>query len=242
MSSDRRWSAIRGRSSICSSSWWSPCSRSSMSPRRQPRTAGRASRRRARLRARRSPARSSLCGGAGHRSLVLAIVTAVLITFWLRESRRVPVGARPAGAVRRRRPRGASPTRRGGRWRSSCVALMVAAEREPARPPRRLRLPHRGQHDRLPDRGDRRGRDHPQPGADLRRHRASCRRGRGRPRSPKPNERSLSERSRIAREMHDVVAHSMSVIAVQAAAGREIVHTQPRQGGRGVRADRDGRT
>jgi len=35
------------------------------------------------------------------------------------------------------------------------------------------------------------------------------------------------ERNRIAREMHDVVAHSMSVIAVQAAAGREIVHTNP---------------
>ncbi len=37
----------------------------------------------------------------------------------------------------------------------------------------------------------------------------------------------LSERSRIAREMHDVVAHGMSVIAVQAAAGREIVHVNP---------------
>jgi signal transduction histidine kinase len=36
-----------------------------------------------------------------------------------------------------------------------------------------------------------------------------------------------TERSRIAREMHDVVAHSMSVISVQAAAGREIVHTNP---------------
>jgi len=36
-----------------------------------------------------------------------------------------------------------------------------------------------------------------------------------------------SERSRIAREMHDVVAHSMSVVAVQAAAGREIVHANP---------------
>jgi len=35
------------------------------------------------------------------------------------------------------------------------------------------------------------------------------------------------ERARIAREMHDVVAHGMSVIAVQAAAGREIVHTNP---------------
>jgi signal transduction histidine kinase len=37
----------------------------------------------------------------------------------------------------------------------------------------------------------------------------------------------VRERSRIAREMHDVVAHGMSVIAVQAAAGREIVHTNP---------------
>jgi signal transduction histidine kinase len=36
-----------------------------------------------------------------------------------------------------------------------------------------------------------------------------------------------SERGRIAREMHDVVAHSMSVIAVQAAAGREIVRANP---------------
>ena len=37
----------------------------------------------------------------------------------------------------------------------------------------------------------------------------------------------IRERSRIAREMHDVVAHGMSVVAVQAAAGREIVHTNP---------------
>ena len=37
----------------------------------------------------------------------------------------------------------------------------------------------------------------------------------------------LDERSRIAREMHDVVAHSMSVVAVQAAAGREIIETDP---------------
>jgi signal transduction histidine kinase len=37
----------------------------------------------------------------------------------------------------------------------------------------------------------------------------------------------LRERSRIAREMHDVVAHGMSVVAVQAAAGQEIVHADP---------------
>ncbi len=37
----------------------------------------------------------------------------------------------------------------------------------------------------------------------------------------------VRERARIAREMHDVVAHAMSVVAVQAAAGREIVHANP---------------
>jgi signal transduction histidine kinase len=35
------------------------------------------------------------------------------------------------------------------------------------------------------------------------------------------------ERSRIAREMHDVVAHGMTVVAVQAAGGQEIVHHDP---------------
>lgn len=36
-----------------------------------------------------------------------------------------------------------------------------------------------------------------------------------------------NERLRIAREMHDVVAHGMSLITVQAAAAREIVDTRP---------------
>ena len=35
------------------------------------------------------------------------------------------------------------------------------------------------------------------------------------------------ERQRLAREMHDVVAHGMSVISVQAAAAQEIAHTDP---------------
>lgn len=38
------------------------------------------------------------------------------------------------------------------------------------------------------------------------------------------------ERTRIAREMHDVVAHGISVISVQAAAGQEVVRSDPSRG------------
>jgi Histidine kinase len=37
------------------------------------------------------------------------------------------------------------------------------------------------------------------------------------------------ERLRIARELHDVIAHSMSVIAVQSAVGNHVIDSQPAQ-------------
>ena len=44
-----------------------------------------------------------------------------------------------------------------------------------------------------------------------------------------------AERLRIARELHDVVAHSMSVIAVQSGVGNHVIDTQPEEARRALR-------
>jgi signal transduction histidine kinase len=46
----------------------------------------------------------------------------------------------------------------------------------------------------------------------------------------------VEERLRIARELHDVVAHSMSVIAVQSGVGHHVIDTQPEEARRALAA------
>jgi len=48
-----------------------------------------------------------------------------------------------------------------------------------------------------------------------------------------------AERLRIARELHDMIAHSLGVIAIQAGMGRRVVATQPEQAGRALAAIED---
>jgi signal transduction histidine kinase len=45
---------------------------------------------------------------------------------------------------------------------------------------------------------------------------------------------TVEERLRIARELHDVVAHSMSLIAIQAGVGAHLIHTRPAQAERAL--------
>ncbi|WP_218952158.1 sensor histidine kinase [Amycolatopsis anabasis] len=45
-----------------------------------------------------------------------------------------------------------------------------------------------------------------------------------------------AERLRIARELHDMVAHSIGVIAIQAGMGSRVIHTQPAEASEALRA------
>ncbi|WP_371619418.1 sensor histidine kinase [Streptomyces sp. NBC_00454] len=46
----------------------------------------------------------------------------------------------------------------------------------------------------------------------------------------------VAERLRIARELHDMVAHSIGIIAIQAGVGSRVIRTQPEEAGEALRA------
>ncbi|MCX5206169.1 sensor histidine kinase [Streptomyces sp. NBC_00237] len=48
-----------------------------------------------------------------------------------------------------------------------------------------------------------------------------------------------AERLRIARELHDMVAHSIGIIAIQAGAGNRVIHTQPAKAQQALQAIED---
>ncbi|UNO38399.1 sensor histidine kinase [Streptomyces sp. MST-110588] len=55
-------------------------------------------------------------------------------------------------------------------------------------------------------------------------------------RSQEVAEAVTAERLRIARELHDAVAHSIGIIAIQAGVGSRVIRTQPAQAGEALRA------
>ena len=156
---------------------------------------------------------------------VLAGVCAAVVAFWLRDHGAFVsvLGLSAFFAV------AAHAEHRRRAWWALGAGLGrpdARGECEPARHGGRFRLRHGVQRGGLPGRSDSRRGDHPQPRAhlvDTERRAATAEADR----VAEAERAVVRERSRIAREMHDVVAHSMSVVAVQAAAGREIVHTDP---------------
>ncbi|WP_459180362.1 histidine kinase, partial [Streptomyces sp.] len=55
-------------------------------------------------------------------------------------------------------------------------------------------------------------------------------------RSQEVAEAVIAERLRIARELHDMVAHSIGIIAIQAGAASQVIRTRPTEAGEALRA------